>query len=111
MEITKGKWMALAESIKDEKGFIATCYINTKDRYIGRKEASENATLIADAGNTFQQTNKLPSELAEANKELLEALKSILKSHRQMSFEKDHHLNDTFIESKIDNLIKKHSNA
>lgn len=127
MEITKGKWevrnsipqssgqgditihtdqiIAVGINAKLDLDFKAVSLCGRR----GNEQAESNAILIADAGNTCQATNKLPSELAEANKELLEALKSILKSHRQLSFEKYGNLNDTFIETKIDNLIKKHS--
>lgn len=107
MEITKGKW-EISERLQVQANADEPLNISTICQVFGKEK--NHAILIADAGNTYQATNKLPSELAEANKELLEALKSILKSHRQMSFEKDGNLNDTFIETKIDNLIKKHTN-
>lgn len=129
MEITKGKW-EIRNSIPQSSGqgditvhtdqiiaiginaeldldFTAVSLCGKR----GNKQAESNAILIADAGNTYQATNKLPSELAEANKELLEGLQLLLKSHRQLSFNENHNLNDTPLEVTISDLIKKHRNA
>lgn len=129
MEITKGKW-EIRNSIPQSSGqgditvhtdqiiaiginaeldldFTAVSFCGRR----GNKQAESNAILIADAGNAYQSTNKLPSELAEANKELLVALTLLLKSHRQLTFEINHNLNDTPFEELFADLIKKYSNA
>ena len=90
MEITKGKWEirnSIPQSSKRGDITVHTDQIITIGinadldldfqavSFCGRRgneQAEHNAKLIADAGNTYQQTNKLPSELAEANKELLD---------------------------------------
>lgn len=72
----------------------------------GNEQAENHAKLIADAGNTYQSTNKLPSELAEANKELLEALSKFKIAYV------DHCIKpSTRLVIEMEGLIKKHSNA
>ena len=46
---TKGEWTATQTSISDSNGVIATTYVNTAKRYIGKQEAEANAKLIAAA--------------------------------------------------------------
>lgn len=46
---TKGEWKSNGTFISDESDVIATCFVNTKTRYIGHKEAEANAKLIAAA--------------------------------------------------------------
>lgn len=45
------------------------------------EEAEANANLISEAFNVVNETGYTPNQLAEQNKELLEALKLVLKSH------------------------------
>ena len=96
MEITKGKWEvrnSIPQSSKRGDITVHTNQIITVGinagldldfqavSFCGRRgneQAESNAILIADAGNTCQATNKLPSELAEANKELLEILTELV---------------------------------
>lgn len=74
-----------------------------------------DALLCVDANLIYQSTNKLPSELAETNKELLEALKIIIDFPKE---DLEHYkiygvtmsLNELQF-NKILNAIKKHSNA
>lgn len=118
MEITKGKWEvrnSIPQSSKRGDITVHTDQIITVGinadldldfqavSFCGRRgneQAEHNAKLIADAGNTYQETNKLPSELAEANKELLVALKIAIT-----------HIKEINTHQVISNLIKKHSHA
>lgn len=125
MEISKGKWeirnsipqsssqgditvhtdqiIAVGINAELDLDFQAVSFCGRR----GNKQAENHAKLIADAGNTYQETNKLPSELAEANKELLEVLKEFIvdESHNDLYGENY----PTIV--KMKSLIKKHSNA
>jgi hypothetical protein len=104
MEITKGKWEV-------SKGLFAGYRITVDEVYVVELWKKDDAILVSDAGNTYQATNKLPSELAEANKELLEALKiAKLCSNHEDAKEAYGHIN-THWTNVIDNTIKKHSHA
>lgn len=48
-KFTKGRLTANQEFVYSETGIIATCYVNTSMRYIGKKEAEANARLFAAA--------------------------------------------------------------
>lgn len=67
-----------AKKTSEDYGTIAKCFDGgirgTREQ---RKQAKSHALLIADAGNTFNETGRLPSELAKQNKELLDALKEL----------------------------------
>ena len=82
METTKGKWYAVEYagfvSIQDVESYeyAASHNILTFD-CVGKKEALANGLLIADAGNTYQQCNLLPSELLSQRDELLRVLKEL----------------------------------
>lgn len=96
MEITKGKWEV-------SKGLFAGYRITVDEAYIVELWKKDDAILVSDAANTYQETNKLPSEIAEANKELLNLLTHIRDaSHIQIT---------GFEWTEIDELIKKHSHA
>jgi hypothetical protein len=92
---TQGEWELSQKAgtndlcrIKDDRGgIIADAYWLGEGR--GKDEAEANAKLIAAAP------------------ELLEALKNLLKSHRQLSFDANHNLNDTPIEQMAYLAIKK----
>ena len=94
MEITKGKWEV-------SKGLFAGYRITVDEVYVVELWKKDDAILVSDAGNTYQATNKLPSELAEANKELLEALKLLLDGNNAPDWKKEI----------CSNIIKKHSHA
>lgn len=51
---TKGEWTATQTSISDSNGVIATAYVNTVKRYIGKQEAEANAKLIAAAPDLLE---------------------------------------------------------
>lgn len=70
---TKGEWTATQTSISDSNGVIATTYVNTVKRYIGKQEAEANASLIAEAGTVANETGKTPREILNERNELLDA--------------------------------------
>lgn len=110
MEITKGKWEVNKKKQNEvycNGTIIVTVYgINTFEGYKYPEESFNSSILIADAGNTYQQTNKLPSELAEANKELLEAL-----SKFKIAYVNHCNKPSTRLVIEMEGLIKKHSHA
>lgn len=76
LDITKGKW-----SVQDgddrgafgQKGF-AIYYGDNEEQVVDYVYEHDDAILIADAGNTYQECGLTPSELLEQRDELLEAL-------------------------------------
>lgn len=58
---TKGEWTATQTSISDSNGVIATTYVNTVKRYIGKQEVEANAKLIAAAPDLLEALNDLVS--------------------------------------------------
>lgn len=72
-----------------------------------QEEAEANALLISDAGTTANKCGLLPNELLAQRDELLEALRKLLKSHRQLSAEYEKKIMDTPIEDECYLLIKK----
>jgi N-acetylglucosamine-6-phosphate deacetylase len=85
LNITPGDWVVdLDETygVRDNKGGRLVICTNLKGRngMGGRRtptEVAANATLIADAGTTYNRTGLLPSELAAQRDELLEVLKRV----------------------------------
>lgn len=104
MEITKGKWETWKSSFEDYN-------IIVNGFYIGEMRKEKDAILIADAGNTYQETNKLPSELAEANKELLEALRIVRICSNFNDAKEAYGQSPSHWTNVIDDIFKKHSNA
>ena len=58
-KFTKGKLTSNQEFVYSETGIIATCYVNTSMRYIGKKEAEANARLFAAAPELLEALEKL----------------------------------------------------
>lgn len=92
LEITKGEWQVQEREhtegrtlshgiIIGYKGAclpIADCVTNPQQsEWIG------NATLIADAGNCYQQCGKLPSTLLQENSELIKVLEALMADYKQ----------------------------
>lgn len=111
MEITKGKWQHINHISSDfthqvnkvMSDTVSICIIRTNNK----EQAENNAKLIADAGNTYQSTSKLPSELAEANKELLEVLKKALTVLVKAEYTDGY---DATIEAELVDTLHKHTN-
>ena len=101
LKITKGEWRQCCEDTKPHFVFagedqtICSLFSNEKgtknyeprEGIVTAKERIANAALIADAGNTYQRTGLLPSQMdalliqkrsvEKQNKRLLEALKEL----------------------------------
>ena len=81
LEITRGKW-----EISPDNNWECAILTGDDAHHIevfnsdidGWEQMHGNATLICDAGNTFQSCGLLPSELLKQNKELREALSKAL---------------------------------
>ncbi len=65
---------------------------------------SDNVTIATVAPIDEQQAN---AKLIASAPELIEALQLLLKSHRQLTFEKNHSLNDNWLEEKAHEAILK----
>jgi hypothetical protein len=86
--------------------------INGKEVRIIKSQTIETATIIAE--NLLDHSKEIIVREIEANAkliasapELLEALQLLLKSHRQLTFEKNHSLNDNWLEEKAHEAILK----
>ena len=82
--ISKGGWYkdSTSQYVFVDKGKIdiEICKVDHpihNTDYRTKEESANNATLIADAGNTAQKCGLLPSELLKQRDELREALKQI----------------------------------
>lgn len=83
---TQGKWRlglenkfaVVCDTIDGLKKTI--CYTDTPHKTF---EAEANAKLIAEAGNVTNETGKTPRQLADENKELLNALKPFAELYKQ----------------------------
>jgi len=82
LQITKGEWEADGIDVFT-KEFVSASIEHIAQAYDGKdtsildmdtKIAEANAILIADAGTTYNECDKLPSQLLSENKELLECL-------------------------------------
>lgn len=86
LNITKGDWNVNFDELPNEL-IVYSDFNNLRTATVFERKcnsfsesintAISNAKLIADAGTTYNQCDKLPSELLAENKELLECLKSI----------------------------------
>jgi hypothetical protein len=86
---TTGQWIIEKEN-KNYAILSNRMYIgNISSSDVGSEQSQANAKLIASAP------------------ELLEALQLLLKSHRQLTFEKNHSLNDNWLEEKAHEAILK----
>lgn len=65
---------------------------------------SDNAKLIADAGNTYHSTGMTPSQLAERVKVLEDALRTIIKD--EITVYDDHDGCDCIVSMDTDDMIK-----
>ena len=78
LNITKGKWR---KGLNNDKSVVSDCLDGTIPSIcicpILLNEAEDNASLIVDAGNAYNTTPILPSELLKQRNELLLALKSL----------------------------------
>jgi len=82
------QWICQLSNLENkEKNYLSDKYEAEEKRL--KEEQEANAKLIASAP------------------ELLEALQLLLKSHRQLTFEKNHSLNDNWLEEKADEAILK----
>lgn len=75
LNITEGEWEMEGEDYSIAIGRSDLSY-QVADVYgKNQEEMTDNATLIADAGNTYQKCQLKPSELLEQRNELLEFIK------------------------------------
>jgi len=82
--ITKGEW-----EVSPDNNWECAVLTGNDDHHIevfnsdidGWEEMHANATLICDAGNTYQRCGLLPSEQLKQNEELREALKELVHLH------------------------------
>lgn len=78
LNITEGEWEMEGEDFSITIGRADLSY-QVADVYgKNQEEMTDNATLIADAGNTYQICKRKPSELLEQRNELLSSLKRCL---------------------------------
>ena len=87
MNITEGKWLNnyhanFTQFEIEAKGKSVASLRHKPDSvfFAVEKEAKANAELIADAGNTAQKCNLLPSELLQQRDELLAALDKMINT-------------------------------
>lgn len=119
---TKGEWIpqffkgdinvCIGVMVKSKNGYSQricdTILPSTDEEYIEEREEIEaNAKLIAEAGTVANETGKTPRQLADENKELLEALIELLKSHETLNFDKTGDIFSTEVEQKAINAINK----
>lgn len=111
LKITKGEWTSIFRNkhdcgIRSDKGFICLMimpshYPNQDVRYDEElEECRHDAELIADAGNTYQKCDLLPSELLQQRDELLEALKEIAECKGAYSMDRLEHATNVIKEAK-----------
>lgn len=86
LKITTGLWIIEPDNNWEcavnigEEGKECNHHINLINNDIeGWEEMHANASLIADAGNTYQKCGLLPSELLEQRDELLAACKEFVR--------------------------------
>lgn len=125
---TKGEW---DYDINANKGFdiflknsiktIANVLHKDVSYMPNEQEAEANAKLIAEAGTVVNETGKMPRQLADENKELLEALTELLKNFKfsligqaaLLQVDKDRlklMLSENKLIVKMENIIKKSTN-
>lgn len=76
---TKGEWVINSQKnlVIVGRKWIADL-LNNGFEHISELEREANAKLIVEAGNVANETGKTPSQLADENKELLEALHNLM---------------------------------
>jgi regulator of PEP synthase PpsR (kinase-PPPase family) len=84
--------------------------INGKEARTIKSQTLATATIVAE--NIFDHSKEIivreiEAPILESAHELLEALQHLLKSHRQLTFEKHHSLNDNWLEEKAHEAILK----
>ena len=108
MKHTIGIWKQSHRIIDEDENYATQVYtddtiICTLD-WAGHKEddgktttsrREANARLIAEAGTVANETGKTPRQLADENKELLEALQEIKKGEGAYNMDKYEHANNT----------------
>jgi transcription initiation factor IIE alpha subunit len=72
----------------------------------GNEKIMEIASIDPKKGQMSDE-NLANAQLIASAPELLEALQHLLKSHRQLTFEKNHSLNDNWLEEKAQEIINK----
>lgn len=94
LKITRGEWKYYYPSVNQFSDLSNTFTVCLKgDPLILAKieivngnleEAEANAQLISEAGTVANETGKTPRQLADLNKELLEALIKLKSSHQSL---------------------------
>ena len=85
MKHTERKWTAI--QMMDNDGSPSNLWAVTNGDYVISQSGEDiedneaNAKLIAEAGTVANETGKTPRQLADENRELLKALKSIVSEH------------------------------
>lgn len=108
---TKGKWK-FGQEDEERKVYNVLNKALTMKIIISGENARASAQLIAEAGTVANETGKTPRELAEANKELLEAL---IDSESTIKYLMDNPKTEISIASctislnKVIRLIQKHT--
>jgi len=81
LDITKGEWKSHQQnsgdmyiSSEDWFNFIKVSFVHDANTENHREQCLNNSKLICDAGNTYNQTPLLPSELLRQRNELIEVL-------------------------------------
>ena len=72
----------------------------------GSERIMEIASIDPKKGQISEE-NIANAQLIASAPELLEALQHLLRSHRQLTFEKNHSIDDNWIEAKAQEIINK----
>jgi len=88
MKHTQGNWLISTHAdnedivIRNDKGIIANLSVDQWDD-LSQDEIEANAMIIVEAANIAHKTGKTPRQLADENKQLLEALQYIKDETRK----------------------------
>lgn len=113
LNITKGVWRSCCLQYRPhflfagKEGYVTVCGFYQKQEMVedlSDDEVIANATLIQDAGNTYQKSPILPSQLLEQRDVLLEMLKECFDMCDKLKFPTESELKGMSI--KIQSLIK-----